>query len=59
MKIAVTVMVCHQVGIEMWEDSRTTKVFEENSTIKEINDWIKSIDNNSSFANAKISLCVE
>ena len=59
MKIAVTVTVCHQVGMETWQDSHTTKVFEETSTIKEINDWIKSIDNNSSFAHAKISLCVE
>jgi hypothetical protein len=59
MKIAVTVTVCHQIGIETWQDFHTTKVFEEDSTIKEIDDWIKSIDKNSSFSNAKISLCVD
>lgn len=58
MKIAVTVTVCHQIGMETWQDFHTTKVFEENSTIKEIDDWIKSIDKNGSFSNAKISLCV-
>ena len=59
MKIAVTVTVCRQIGMEAWHDFHTTKVFEENSTIKEIDDWIKSIDANSSFTNAKISLCVD
>lgn len=59
MKIAVTVTVCHQIGIETWQDYNTTKVFEESSTIKEIDEWIKSIDKQSSFANAKISLCVD
>jgi len=43
MKIAVTVTVCHQIGMETWQDFHTSKVFEENSTIKEIDDWIKSI----------------
>ena len=59
MKIAVTVTVCHQIGMETWRDYHTTKVFEETSTIKEIDDWIKSIDNNSNLSSAKISLCVE
>jgi len=58
MEIAVTVTTCNQIGIETWQDFHTTKVFEENSTIKEIDTWIKSIDKNSNFSNAKISLCV-
>lgn len=59
MKIAVTVTVCHQIGIETWRDFNTTKVFDENSTIKEIDAWIKSIDKDANFSNAKISLCVD
>jgi hypothetical protein len=57
--VAVTVTVCRQIGPSTGQDFHTTKVFEENSTIKEIDDWIKSIDKNGSFSNAKISLCVD
>jgi hypothetical protein len=59
MKIAVTVTVCNQIGMETWQDFHTTKVFDANTTIKEIGDWIKSIDEKGSFANAKTSLCVD
>lgn len=59
MKIAVTVTSCYQIGIETWQDVHKTKVFQENATVKEIDEWIKSIDNNADFSNAKISLCVE
>lgn len=59
MKIAVTVTTCHQIGIETWQDYHKTKVFDETATVKQIEDWIKSIDKNSSFANTKISDCVE
>lgn len=59
MKIAVTVTVCRQVGVDTWKDFHTTKIFEESSTIREIDDWIKSIDKNESFTSAKISLCVD
>lgn len=52
-------LIMNNQSEEIWKDIHTTKVFEENSTIKEIDDWIKSIDKNASFSNAKISLCVE
>jgi len=59
MKIAVTVTVCQQIGMETWQDSHITKVFEENSTVKEINDWIKSIDKTVDLSSTKISRCVD
>jgi len=59
MKIAVTVTTCQQIGMETWQDFHTTKVFQENATLKEIDEWIKSIDKQANFSNAKISLCVE
>ena len=59
MKIAVTVTSCYQIGIETWQDCHKTKVFKENSTIIDINEWIKSIDKSADFSTAKISLCVE
>ena len=58
MEIAVTITTCHQIGIETWQDFHTTKVFKETQTIKEIDDWIKSIDKTFNFSNAKISLVV-
>ena len=58
MKIAVTVTVCQQIGMETWKDIHTTKVFEENSTIKDIDNWIKTIDKTATFVSVKISLYV-
>lgn len=55
MKIAVTVTTCHQIGIETWRDDHMTKVFDENSTLKEIDEWIKSVDKSASFPNCLIS----
>ena len=59
MKIAVTVNSCYQIGIETWQDHHITKVFEELTTLKEIDEWCKSIDTTANFSNAKISLVVE
>lgn len=44
MKTAVTVTTCVQIGIETWRDICTTMIFDENSTLGEIDEWVKSID---------------
>ena len=59
MKIAVTVTTCTQIGMETWQDYHSTKVFDENSTIKEIDEWIKKIAKTANFGSAKISLLDE
>ena len=43
MKIAVTITICGQIGIDQWKDFHYTKSFELNTTIEEIDKWIKSI----------------
>lgn len=42
MKTGITVTKCHQVGVESWADEKTTKIFDDNSTIGDIKAWIKS-----------------
>lgn len=59
MEIAVTITTCNQIGIETWLDSHTTKVFDEERTIAEINSWIKTIDKSGDITSAKISLHVK
>ena len=43
MKTAVTVTTCVQIGIETWRDVCTTKVFDENATLGEIDKWVKAL----------------
>lgn len=59
MKIAVTVTNCQQIGIETYRDFHTTKVFEEIATLKEIDEWIKSIVKHASISDAIISTIAE
>ena len=40
MKTAITVINTVQVGMEEYRDQKTTKIFNDNSTIGEIKDWI-------------------
>lgn len=56
LEIAVTVTTCKQIGIETWRDINTTKVFNQNSTLKEIDDWVKSIDKSTDVTTALMSL---
>lgn len=41
MKTAVTIINTVQVGIDEFKDVRTTKAFNDNSTLLEIKEWIK------------------
>lgn len=59
MKIAITVTQCRQIGIDTWKDLHTTKVFDEGATIKEINEWIQTIDKTWTIANATVSSYVD
>jgi len=40
MKTAVTVINTVQVGIDEYKDLKTTKIFDDDTTIGEIKDWI-------------------
>ena len=40
MKTAITVVKTEQQSMDSYADVRTTKVFDDNSTIGEIKDWI-------------------
>ena len=42
MKTAVTVIEPKQISMDEWRDFRTTKVFDDDTTIGEIKDWIIS-----------------
>jgi hypothetical protein len=42
MKTAITVVKTEQQSMDSYADVRTTKVFDDNSTIGEIKDWIIS-----------------
>ena len=44
MKTAVTVTTCVQIGIETWRDVCTTKVFDQNATLGDIDKWVRTID---------------
>lgn len=55
METAVTVTTCVQIGIETWRDINRTKVFNETSTLGEIDAWIKSIDKTMSTSSVTIS----
>jgi hypothetical protein len=56
MKISVTITTCYQIGIETWRNVNTTMVFEETTTVKEINDWLKSIDKNATLSSCLIGV---
>lgn len=49
MKTAVTVINTIQTGMDNWKDVRTTKTFNDNSTIRDIKTWI-----NEQFKSEKI-----
>lgn len=53
MKIAVTVVTCHQIGIETWRDAFVTKVFDETSTVGEIVKWAKIHDKTVNISSLK------
>jgi len=55
MKIAVTISVCKQVGMEEWKSYYHTKQFDSTISIDEINVWIKSISANQDIFDATIS----
>ena len=40
MKTGITVINTHQVGMEEFKDVKTTKVFDDKSTLEEIKIWI-------------------
>ena len=40
MKTAVTVINTVQIGMDEYRDLKTTKIFDDNTTIGEIKDWI-------------------
>ena len=40
MKTAVTVINAVQIGMDEYRDLKTTKIFDDNTTIGEIKDWI-------------------
>ena len=50
MKTAVTLIETVQTGMDSYKDLRTTKVFEDSTTLLEIKQWIKS------KANSKIEV---
>ena len=53
METAVTVTTCVQIGIETWRDVCTTKVFDENATLGDIDKWIRSLDKTMSLSGVK------
>ena len=54
MKIAVTITVCGQIGIDEWKNYYYTKIFDYSVTILEINSWIKTVAPKQSILDAKI-----
>jgi len=58
MKIAVTISKTEQVSMDEWKDFYYTNVFEDTSTIKEINEWIQTIhkDWKQGILGAKLSM---
>ena len=59
MKIAITVIDSVQVTHDEWKKVFKTKVFEENSTVLEINEWIKSIAPNTTIGSCVISTVLD
>ena len=55
MKIAVTVTRVKQTGMEEWKDYGTTKIFQDDSTIKEIMSWARTLVKDISFTHLNIS----
>lgn len=51
-KILVTITTCDQIGHETWRESHEAKVFNENTTLGDIDNWIKSIDKNTPLSSA-------
>lgn len=54
MKIAVTITVCRQIGIDEWKSYYHTKSFDSTVSIDEINIWIKSISESQNIFDATI-----
>lgn len=57
MKIIATTINTRQVGVDEWMDFLDSKEFNENSTIKEIDEWAKTL--NGGFFTVKFSSLVE
>lgn len=55
MKIAVTISVCRQVGMDEWKNYYHTKSFDSTVSIDEINTWIESISKSQDIFDATIS----
>lgn len=55
MKIAVTVNRVKQIGMEEWKDYGTTKIFKDDSTIKEILTWARTLAKDITFTGLIIS----
>lgn len=55
MKIAVTVTVCRQIGESTWKDFHTTKIFDGETKLSDIDKWMKLIDPSAGFDSALIS----
>lgn len=56
--MTVTVASTVQVSMDDFETIYTSKTFEETATIKEINDWIKSVEKGSDIFHSRISKSV-
>lgn len=54
-KIRVVIMNFEQIGHEEYKIIPRTKLFTEDATVKEINDWIKSIDKSKDITTSYIS----
>lgn len=59
MKIAATISAYHQVSQSQYRDVNTTKVFDDTTSIKEIINWAKSIDDRLTFHSILLSEVVD
>lgn len=55
MKIAVTITICAQIGIETWRDIHKTQIFDDTATISEIMAWVSTHDKTATFSSLQIS----
>ena len=56
MKTAVTVINTVQISMDEYRDVKTTKIFDDNSTIGEIKDWIVKASMNQKLERDKIGI---
>jgi hypothetical protein len=54
-EIAVTVVNTVQISMDEYRDFRTTKVFRKSATIKEIEDWAKTISPKADILSVQLS----